>query len=206
MSSEFNFASIHAHREGGMAVKLGSVDSLVRPPMQMIAQMIWIALFSVALAGPASACSCVPGYSKFSKSHARAKAIYVAEWTKVMQSPELAPAGSGDYLEDVQFLITEVLKGKRRAGDIVRVRSLVGMGVCGASVLNNPLWLEVRTKSNDLGRPNAASLSKAWLIYEEEAEPFELSTCSRSRPMNHGGEADAVRLRSNGARAAKPMS
>jgi len=172
--------------------------------MQIMIRVVGLIALSLGIVSSAWACSCAPEFRKFEKSYAMAKAIYVAEWTTVKLSSEIAPIGSGDYLEDVQFVVAEVFKGKRRAGDVVRVRSTVGMGVCGASVRNNPIWLEALPKPGYVGPPIAASLSKSWLIYEYADEPFELEYCSRSRPMNQGGDEDVALLRSHGSQVPKP--
>ena len=44
--------------------------------------------------------------------------------------------------EDASFIVLEAIKGAKKVGDKVQVRSELGPGPCGRSARNMPAWLE----------------------------------------------------------------
>lgn len=55
------------------------------------------------------------------------------------------PAGN-HLIEDASFVVTEVFRGKYKVGELVRVCSMIGVGLCGRSARNDPPWLEEVSK------------------------------------------------------------
>ena len=143
----------------------------------------------------AIACSC-PLYGHLSETEQidqelkNSIAVFVAKVATVTQMPQDSEGKS--ILEDAQFVVLEVFKGAIKAGTAVRIHSHVGSGLCGKSARNDPSWLEV----SERGKPDTmAKFSDTWLIYAHGSEPFELSFCDRSFPMNLRGNTDATYLR-----------
>lgn len=146
----------------------------------------------------ALACSCVPPIGETEEERIenallQAGTVVVAKVISNEQS--LAPEDlSGRYrVEHAVFAVTEVFKGPHRVGDTIHVRSEVGPGVCGRSVRNDPPWLD---EFDERSIQSAPVFSGEWIIYADGKEPYELSMCSRSFPMNLRGEQDAEYIRS----------
>lgn len=88
---------------------------------------------------------------------------------------------SGHHVEDVVFKVIKIWKGAK-PGQTVRMHSEIGPGACGMSVYNDPpvvIELDPRTRK---GKPMA--ISDEWLVYGFGKEPYELSMCLRSWPIN----------------------
>jgi hypothetical protein len=156
----------------------------------------WSSLFMVfsVLHSKAFACSCVmpKGSEKQQVASAlrSASEVLIAKVQSVKHSP-IPGDTSGKYItEEAVFIVIEVLKGEKRRGDQVAIKSSIGPGPCGRSARNDPPWLDV--VSEKVPRSVApAKISDTWLIYGEGAEPYELSHCSRSSPL----EVEGVRQR-----------
>jgi hypothetical protein len=96
---------------------------------------------------------------------------------------------SGKYIvEDASFEVIESIKGTKKVGDRIQIRSEIGPGPCGRSARNSPIWLEeAAVPASDV--PKAFPISETWLIFGYGNEPYELSMCTRSSPMNvHGAD------------------
>jgi hypothetical protein len=100
--------------------------------------------------------------------------------------------------EDAQFVIIEVLKGPLFLGQPILVQQNVSDGTCGRSSQNDPVWIEDLVKpetEHEEGVLEPTVLSKDWLIYSDGPGPYMLHQCSRTTPLNIGGEADLEILR-----------
>jgi hypothetical protein len=100
--------------------------------------------------------------------------------------------------EDAQFVIIEVLKGPLFLGQPVLVQQNVSGGTCGRSSQNDPVWIEDLVKpetEHEEGVMEPTVLSKDWLIYSDGPGPYMLHQCSRTTPLNIGGEEDLKILR-----------
>jgi hypothetical protein len=143
----------------------------------------------------ANACSCaLPGKlsddQQIDQEFRGAKAVFVAKVVSIKQMPE---DSTGRYIvEDAEFVVLEVLKGAMKARDTVRIKSHIGPGPCGRSARNNPPWLVLAEKGE---ADKIATFSDEWLIYARGSEPYELSYCDRSFPMNFRGKLDVDYLR-----------
>lgn len=168
---------------------LDGMRTLIR---MSVRQLAVTAGFLALAASNATACSCMPHDED--SARIRAKAIYIAKWTSAKRTP-IKESGGVQFYEDVQFVVTEVFKGSRVVGDLVATQSRIGPGACGASVRNSPEWLIAPPPPNSKSMAGPLELSKSWLIYENDAPPFELSICGQSRPLNGGGEDNAAVLR-----------
>ncbi|GFE85722.1 hypothetical protein GCM10011488_06760 [Steroidobacter agaridevorans] len=165
---------------------------------QMKTLYIVLAIGLTALS-EAQACSCVaPDTSseeeQIKKEFSEADAVVIAKVVSVEQS--LDPEDpSGTYrIEEARFVVEEVLKGTHKVGETIRVRSVVGRGACGRSARNDPPWIEVASEVLP-SASGVAVLSDEWLIYTAGQQPYDLSRCSRSFPMNLRGGEDAEYLR-----------
>lgn len=162
---------------------------------------------AILLGSDAFACSCGPrGNVEFSLL--QATDVVIADVVSVEQHSATDDASSPYVTETATFRIVETLKGGSRAGDLLPIHSNLGPGPCGMSVKNFPVWLETVKK----GKPTPVPLSGRWLIYGQGERPFELNRCSRTKPMELGGEHEARRIRAlikrattAGARAAQPQ-
>jgi hypothetical protein len=78
------------------------------------------------------------------------------------------------------------------------VKGYIGSGACAVSSTNDPVWIENVLKAaegDDDGVIEPAKFSKEWLIYSDGPGPYELSMCSRTMPLNMGGDKDLPILR-----------
>lgn len=151
----------------------------------------------------AIACSCAaphgsPEKEQIESAFAEADAVIVAKVISTKQSLRTEDPSGRYRVEDALFAILEVLKGNHRIGETIRVQSMLGSGSCGRSARNDPPWLETTGDSSSASGPavtTTAVFSEEWLIYAYGQEPYELSSCSRSFPMNLRGGADAEYIR-----------
>jgi hypothetical protein len=122
------------------------------------------------------------------------KDIVVARVTDTAQSHATSDASGRYIVERASFVVIETIKGSKRIGDKIETRSEIGPGPCGISARNNPMWLEqAQSQSSDLSQP--FPVSDTWLIFGHDKEPYELSLCSRSSPLNVRGSEDLEFLR-----------
>lgn len=135
----------------------------------------------------AIACSC--DKVEISKALEQSTIVAVARVVSTHQTP-VADDPSGKYIvEDASFEVIERIKVTKKIGDRIQVRSEIGPGSCGRSARNSPIWLEeVSVPSSDV--PKAFPISDTWLIFGYDNEPYELSMCTRSSPMNLRGAND----------------
>jgi hypothetical protein len=141
----------------------------------------------VVLGSDAVACSCAPPQSVES-SVRKASSVVLAEVVSSEQRRSAADA----VTEDVTFRVIETFKGTLKPGSLLRTHSNLGpAGPCGISVKNSPVWLETPVK----GKPTPTSLAGRWVIYAPEKQPFELSMCGPSVPMEAGGGGVLRQLR-----------
>jgi hypothetical protein len=153
------------------------------------------ALVLALLANNVLACSCAARPS-IDSALDEAAFVVLADAVSIEQHPAFSDSKSTTVTEHVTFRVIETLKGSQRPGDLVYVRSTIGIGACGVSARNSPVWLE---ELKD-GKTVAPKLSGRWLIYARanegsEATAIELSLCGRSSPIEAGGEGDLQRLR-----------
>lgn len=144
-----------------------------------------VVLLAAVLGGEAVACSCAPPrgseQEQIAQAYAQSDSVTLAKIEAVTQFPV---AENPNYLvEEVTFRIVEVLKGHHIVGSTVHTRSVLG-GACGKPAKNNPPWI---TEMNERGEESAVVFSEEWLIYASGSEPYELSLCSRSGPLNLRG-------------------
>jgi hypothetical protein len=147
-----------------------------------------------AIAPAANACSCLmltgTPDEQVHQSLDEADVVFLARLLRSALKPDRQDRRL--VVEDAQFEILEVFKGELRAGQIIRVRQILNAGTCGQSSTNHPPWMYAQDKAG--GVPEPVKLSKEWLVYANGAEPFELSRCTRSTPMNTGLGEDDVKL------------
>jgi len=142
--------------------------------------------------GQAAACSCAK--VEMGEVVEQSESIVVARVTDSAQSPAPGGAGGKYIVERASFVVIETIKGSKRIGDKIKTRSVIGPGACGISARNKPMWLEqVQPQSSDLSQP--FPVSGTWLIFGHDKEPYELSFCSRSSPLNVRGSEDLEVLR-----------
>jgi hypothetical protein len=158
-------------------------------------QLVGMALALTVMSGHADACSCALDSSaeEVQINHAfdDTRVIVVASLVSAKQTS--VPDAPNYLTEDAEFVVSEVLKGDVVPGQKIRIRSHLGSGSCGRSAQNNPVWLEEIKAPGEPTKP--ASISKKWLIYGHGSEPYELSLCDRSSPLNVRGASDLKYLR-----------
>ena len=160
----------------------------------------WMALSLIALATRADACSCAlyKGTPLEQVEHAlyEADAVFVAKLRHSVVNPD--PEEPRTLVEDAMFVVVEVIKGDLLLAQPIRIHQMVSAGACGMSSTNDPphvMELIQTTGNPDDSVEMPATYSREWLIYAHGAEPWVLSMCSRSSPMNLGGEEDLGILR-----------
>jgi hypothetical protein len=133
--------------------------------------------------GKAAACSCnaLEGTDTEQVRHAfaAAKFVFLGEITAVEKIPHSSRFGSESGSgERAKLKILRIWKGSKSTGDefLIETPSL-GVGACGVSVVNDPVWME----ETDGAYAGPARFTGKWLIYAD-SEPYELSGCSRSHP------------------------
>lgn len=147
-----------------------------------------------ALPARADACSCAlqkgTHQEQVAQSLDQAHDVFVARLVHSALKPNRQQR---NVYEDALFEVLEVFKGSLRPGQTIRVYQAVSAGSCGRSSTNDPVWLlEIPKPGQD---EVAVEVSREWLIYANGAEPYTLSDCTRSAPMNAGGQADVKVLR-----------
>lgn len=148
----------------------------------------------LAVSVRADACSCVAlqgtDIEQIEQSLNEADTVFVARLKRSSLKPDRRDRRS--VAEDAQFEVVEVFKGPLRVGQTIRVYQLLNGGGCAQSSTNNPPWL-YRTEKDGGVKP--IKVSKEWLVYSRGNEPLQLSRCTRSAPLNAGGDADVKVLR-----------
>lgn len=146
---------------------------------------------SVASAA-AVACSC--GKAEIAEALDQATDVVVARLVSATQTPAVEDASGKYVVEYASFDVIETIKGSRRVAEKIQIRSEIGPGPCGRSARNSPMWLE-DASSTPSDAPKAVSISDTWLIYGYGREPYELSACSRSLPIELVDKNELERLR-----------
>jgi hypothetical protein len=153
-------------------------------------RIVCLALILVGTIGRSEACSCAAAAGdeaeQIRREFAGARIVVVARLVSISQ--KALPESPHYRLEDAEFVVVQVLKGDVAVGQKVRVRSDLGPGLCGRSAQNDPMWLA----GPDAG---PVATSTEWLIYGHGSEPYELSNCDRSMPLNVRGSEDLQQLR-----------
>lgn len=143
----------------------------------------------------ADACSCVAlkgaQSEQVEQSLADAAAVFVAKLRRSSVGPDRERRKV--VAESAQFEVLEVFKGSFRVGQTVSVNQVVSAGSCGQSSTNDPPWLYAQKKPG--AAPQPVKISRKWLVYAYGNEPFELSRCTRSAPLDVGGAEDVKILR-----------
>ena len=130
-------------------------------------------------------CSCA--YPKSTKdAFDEAKFVVLGEAVATKQHrPD--PSKPSFIVEDDVFRVILAFKGGLRPGELFRVRSVIyPEGGCGLSAKNSPVWLYERK-----GHP--LRLSGIWVIYGG-TQPFSLTECGPSKPIEAGGIMDLYKL------------
>lgn len=142
----------------------------------------------------ANACSCIAlqgaDIEQIEQSLDEADTVFVARLKRSSLKPDRRDRRS--VAEDAQFEVIEVFKGPLRVGQIIRVYQVLNGGGCAQSSRNDPPWLYRTEKDGDV---KPIKVSKEWLVYSRGNGPLELSRCTRSAPLNAGGDADVKVLR-----------
>jgi hypothetical protein len=161
----------------------------MRPRLFLFLVISWLAV------PYAKACSCVPlkgtQAEQVEQSFADAGAVFVAKLTRSSVGPDRDRRKV--VAETAHFEVLEVFKGPLRIGQTIRVEQILSAGTCGQSSTNDPPWLFAQ--KNPGSAPEPLKISRKWLIYAYGNEPFELSRCTRSAPLNVGGGDDVKVLR-----------
>ena len=141
------------------------------------------------------ACSCVAlkgtSAEQVEQSLADAPFVFVARLTRSSLGPDREHRKLA--VETAHFQVVEVFKGPLTVGQIVLINQVLSAGTCGQSSTNDPPWMYAQPKPGV--EPAPVKISKKWLIYAYGGEPFELSRCTRSAPLNAGGDEDVKVLR-----------
>jgi hypothetical protein len=138
----------------------------------------------------AMACSC--NNLSLEDALARASDVIVARVIGTHQAPAEEDASGRYIVETASFVVVESIKGSKEVGDVVQTRSEIGPGTCGISARNNPAWLEQAPER--AGMVSEVKISDTWLIFREGTQPFELTFCSKSMPLNVGGSDEVAAL------------
>ena len=165
-----------------------------------IAIALWAPLLMVALVSRADACSCAlykgTPLEQVEQALYDADAVFVAKLRHSVVNPD--PEDPLTLVEDAMFVVVEVIKGHLLLAQPIRIHQMVSAGTCGMSSTNDPphVMEVIQTTGNpDDSVEMPVAYSREWLIYAHGAEPWVLSMCGRSSPMNLGGEEDLRILR-----------
>ena len=162
----------------------------------MSARLAGAFLLLTLCARDAQACSCLrlmgTRAEQVEISQADAQAVFVAQLTRSSLGPDREHRKL--VVETAHFKVVEVFKGPLKVGDTVIVNQVVSAGSCGQSSSNDPPWMFAQKDARSV--PEPVKFSKKWLIYAYGPEPYELSRCTRSAPLNAGGDEDVKLLRS----------
>lgn len=143
----------------------------------------------IAAAPPALGCSCTPLPSSSLDTEVRgaydkATTVVLARVVSIESTETASDDGVVSPGERIRFQVLRSWKGAKQAGDEVSVESEhLGAGGCDRSVRNDPVWLEAATTGDAPTR--APPVSDTWLLYGG-TEPWGLSLCSRSMPIDVG--------------------
>jgi hypothetical protein len=147
----------------------------------------------LAVAGASSAvqaCSCPIETPE--KAFQSAAAVFVAKLTtaRFVPQPDMTEYQYGT--ETASFIIEKSLKGPQRAGAVVTFETEIGVGLCGKSARNTPPWLEHLDVTTGTSTP--ATFEPVWLLFVQGEQPYSLSLCSRSSPLQVQGASDLERI------------
>lgn len=144
-----------------------------------------VALLTITCAIPsldAFGCSCAPPKST-EEAFKEAEVVVLGEAISITHQPSEASPQSV-IVEDDVFRVILAFKGNLKPGDLFRVRSVIyRAGGCGLSAENSPVWIYERN-----GHP--VHLSGIWVVYGGKRQPFTLSGCGPSKPIEGGGLGD----------------
>lgn len=146
----------------------------------LLAVLLIISCFIPSL--EAFGCSCAPPKTA-KEAFEEAQVVVLGEAITIRQHRSGAPQQS-ILVEDDVFRVILAFKGGLRPGDLFRVRSLIYQaGGCGLSAKNSPVWLYEKK-----GHP--LHLSGIWVVYGGKQQPFTLTGCGPSKPLEAGGLGD----------------
>jgi hypothetical protein len=159
-----------------------------------------LSVLALAFAPRAEACSCVLHKGTRAEQVLEALNDYGVVFVARLRFSTLTPDKQYPAMthEDAQFVVLEVFKGPLFLGQPIRVKQYIGMGACAVSSTNDPVWFENVLKAavdGEDGISEPAKFSKEWLIYTDGPGPYELNMCSRTIPLNMGGDKDLTILR-----------
>ena len=168
--------------------------------MRLTSTLHFLAVLALALAPRAEACSCVLHKGTRAEQVLEALNDYGVVFVARLRFSTRTPDTQYPVMthEDAQFVVLEVLKGPLFLGQPIRVKGYIGMGACAVSSTNDPVWFENVLKAavdGEDGISEPAKFSKEWLIYGDGPGPYELNMCSRTIPINMGGDKDLAILR-----------
>jgi hypothetical protein len=129
-------------------------------------------------------------------------AVFVARLRFTTLTPDNVYAGLA--YEDAQFVVLEVFKGPLFLGQPILLHQYVGKGYCSVGSTNEPMWIvDIRqAEGGEDAIEEPAVFSKEWLIYGD-GPPYDLNMCSRTLPLNMGGDKDLPILRNLSKRPPK---
>ena len=150
-----------------------------------------------AVSVPALACSCIPSRGVTGDFDV-ATTVFLGEVISVERMPSTyfvgkSPSGAPNDLEIATFRVQRAWKGPHRPGDRITFRSIVSGGMCGQSVG------VVRSPDRAVSKPRANA--RIWLIYAYGKQPYELTFCSRSLPVDVPQAQQDVRVLDSVSRA-----
>ena len=165
-----------------------------------VAIALWTVLSMVAFVSRADACSCAlykgTPLEQVEQALNEADAVVVARLRHSVVNPD--PEEPLTLVEDAMFVVVEVIKGHLLLAQPIRIHQMVSAGTCGMSSMNDPPHVMeiIQTTGNpDDSVEMPVTYSREWLIYAHGAEPWVLSMCGRSTPMNLGGKEELEMLR-----------
>lgn len=147
------------------------------------------ALIGLTSSFPAAACSCAKP-STVREGLAKATAVFRAATISVSHDQRTVGDGTiRTYItERATLKVLEVWKGDLKVDDLVSVESDIGVGSCGRSVSNAPVSTEEAPPS---GAIPPAKLSGEWIIFAYGKQPYSLSVCSLSKPIEAANGIEA---------------
>jgi hypothetical protein len=160
------------------------LERSVRMMKNTLIATLWIVHWAVS--ATAIACSC--RNVEVSEALEESTTVVVARVVSTHQIPMPTDASGKFIVEEAAFEVMEPIKGAKKIGDRIQIRSEIGPGPCGRSARNSPAWLEEFAPSSNVPKP--FPISDIWLIFAYGNEPYELSMCTRSSPMNVRGAGD----------------
>jgi hypothetical protein len=137
-----------------------------------VSALIWLAF----VANQAVACSCNAPPTAYDAA-AKSRVVVLAKLKSVAlrSSPSAILPAPID-----EFATMEVVKswrGPHRVGQTIRVTTAHESSMCGIP-FREPLWEDV-----DSPNPKRIPLSGNWVIISSSREPYEVSICNSSRPV-----------------------